>query len=105
MDPAVPLFAYLILVVLALVLIVAWIVLPFAIIGTKALLGKILAGQERVIQGQQEIIRLMGSQVPSRETHVRCPYCREPVWAQATKCPNCASSITPNRPASSPSKM
>jgi hypothetical protein len=39
---------YLVLVVLSLILAVCWIVLPFAVIGTKPLLRQILAEQRRM---------------------------------------------------------
>jgi hypothetical protein len=39
---------YLILVVLAIILVVCWVVLPFAVIGTKPLLRAILAEQRRM---------------------------------------------------------
>lgn len=33
--------------------------------------------------------------VPKTTSHVRCPACREFVWADATKCPHCHTELTP----------
>lgn len=47
MDASVGLGVMALLYVLALVLVVAWVVLPFALIGTKPLLRQLIAEQQR----------------------------------------------------------
>lgn len=77
--------------VLAIVVAIVWIFLPFAIVGTKPLLRHSIAQQA-------EILSLLRSIVPNDETHDRCIACREYVWPDARICPYCRIALSPRAP-------
>lgn len=69
--------------VFAIILIIVWILLPFAMFGIKPLLRQILDEQRRL--------------APTAKTHVRCPDCKELVFMEARKCKHCGCALTPTK--------
>lgn len=72
---------------LVLVIAIVWIILPFAIFGTKPILREIA-------KQLSEINHIMAVQRGHPDTHFQCPYCREPVRNDAIKCKHCLSAVT-----------
>lgn len=77
--------------ILAFVMAIIWLFVPFAIIGTKQILREIM-------RHEAETARILAAQRGTPETHVLCPYCREPVRNDASKCKHCLSPLTPRPP-------
>src|SRR4029450_10295655 len=77
--------------IVVILIVIVWLLLPFAIFGTKPILRDIL-------REQKEIGRILAAQRGTPETHVLCPYCREPVRNDASKCKHCLSALTPLPP-------
>ncbi|QLS37378.1 zinc ribbon domain-containing protein [Citrobacter sp. RHBSTW-00903] len=42
------------------------------------------------------IITLVGDKLKAFATSVKCPYCAEPISAEAVKCKHCGSEVTPS---------
>lgn len=84
--------------IVLLVLALVWIVLPFAIIGTKPLLRQIL-------EEQKAMRELVQDDFGRSDTHFLCPSCQEPVKNRATKCRWCLSPVQrPPEPPEPPKK-
>ena len=78
-----------------LLLAVLWVLVPFAIFGTKPILRELL-------EETRSVRRLLEQARGGSETHVACPACKEPVSKYAKRCRFCLQSLQPAPPPPEP---
>lgn len=83
--------------ILLLFVAILWILMPFAVFGTKDLIEEQIKQQKKTNELLERLsLAATGDSVTvSPETHVKCPDCRELVLKDARKCKHCGCTLTP----------
>ena len=76
---------------------ILWILMPFAVFGTKDLISEQIKQQKKANELLERLsLAATGDSVAvSPDTHVKCPDCRELVLKDARKCKHCGCTLTP----------
>lgn len=82
----------LVVVVIGVVLAVAWVILPLAIVGTKPLLRELIAETKRTNELLQRHF-VDGEAASSALATVRCGNCRNSIAVGTRVCPHCAAKL------------